>query len=123
MTEYEALDLMMSLFSLMGENFSSYLTVTSGYLLVAYFVGSQLTKTQTVIFSTLFIFGAGFQVWAINSDQIAVSELLAHKATLSPLTPFQQGVAAHSYAFVWLMAAGILVSIYFMWSVRHAKEG
>ena len=35
MTEYEMLDLMMSLFSLMGENFSSYLTVTSGYLLVA----------------------------------------------------------------------------------------
>ena len=121
MTEYEALDLMMSLFQLMGENFSSYLTVTSGYLLVAYFVGAQLTIPQNLIFSILSIFGAAFQVWAINSDQVAVSELLTHKAGLSPLTPFQEGVATHSYAFVWLMAVGIFVSLYFMWSVRHPK--
>jgi small-conductance mechanosensitive channel len=122
MSEYEALDLIMSLFGLMGENFSSYLTVTSGYLLVAYFVGGQLTTPQAVIFNILYIFGACFQVWAINSDQLAVSELLVHKAGLSPLTPFQQGVATHSYAFVWLMAAGIIAALYFMWSVRHPRS-
>ena len=69
----------------------------------------------------MYVFGAGFQVWAINSDQVAVTELLAQKAQLSALTPFQQGVATHSYAFVWLMAVGILVALYFMWSVRHSN--
>lgn len=32
-----------------------YLTVTSGYLIVAYSVGAQLTKSQCLFVSTLFV--------------------------------------------------------------------
>lgn len=44
MTEYEILDLVSSSSDQIAVQFSIYLSVMSGYLLVAYFAGKKLTK-------------------------------------------------------------------------------
>jgi len=124
MTEYELLDLMGSTIDSMGDCFTIYLSIVSGFLVVAYFIGNKLTAVQAVIVVVLFIFSAGLQVWGIHEYQIAVQELLTRKAELSPLTNYQDTVLNNNGGtiFAILMACGIVASLYFMWSIRHPRE-
>ena len=123
MTEYELLDLMGNTIDSMGSCFTIYLSIISGYLVVAYFIGDKLTLPQTVIIGILFIFGAGLQVCGIHAYQIAVQEFLTQKAEIAPLTDYQSAVLNNNGGtiFAVLMACGIIASLYFMWSIRHPK--
>lgn len=123
MTEYELLDLMGNTIDSMGSCFTIYLSIISGYLVVAYFIGDKLTLPQTVIIGILFIFGAGLQVCGIHAYQIAVQEFLTQKAEIAPLTDYQSAVLNNNGGtiFAVLMACGIIASLYFMWSCRHPK--
>ena len=124
MTEYELLDLMGSTIDGMGDCFTIYLSIVSGYLVVAYFIGDKLTLTQTAIIGVLFIFGAGLQVWGIHAYQISIQEPLTQKAEIAPLTNYQQAVLNNNGGtiFAILMASGIIASLYFMWSIRNPKS-
>jgi len=121
MTEYELLDLTTSTIASMYDAVALYMTIVSGYLLVAYLAGSNLTRVQTTIISTLFVFGAGLQIWGLISYQIANEEYLAAKAMISPLTPYQQTLASQDAGFIIssILGAGVFASLYFMWSVRR----
>ena len=123
MTEYELLDLINSTIEGMGTSFTIYLSMVSGYLVVAYLAGNKLTIPQTAIVGVLFIFSAGLQVWSIYAYQAAVREYLDQKKAFSPLTPYQTGLLQDNGGtiFALLMTCGIIASLYFMWSVRHPK--
>jgi len=123
MTEYELLDLTTGTIDSMYDSVALYLSIVSGYLLVAYLAGANLTRTQTTIISTLFVFGAGLQIWGLISYQIANEEYLAAKAMISPLTKYQQTLASQNAGFIIssILGAGIIASLYFMWTVRHPK--
>ena len=119
MSQYEILDLVASAADLMGVQFTIYLTVISAYLMVAYFVGSKLTRTQVMLFSGLFLFGSGAEIWGMQRSLINVAELLALKAEHAPLTPYEKGITEHGSAWLIVMGVGILAALYFMWSVRR----
>ena len=123
MSEYELLELMNGTIDSMGNCFTIYLSIVSGFLIVAYLVGQKLTLPQTLIIGVLFVFGAGLQVWGIHAYGVAVREYLEQKADLSPLTPYQEGILNDNGGtmFAILMSVGIAASIYFMWSVRHPR--
>ena len=123
MSEYELLELMNGTIDSMGNCFTIYLSIVSGFLIVAYLVGEKLTLPQTLIIGVLFVFGAGLQVWGIHAYGVAIREYLEQKAVLSPLTEYQEGILNDNGGtiFAILMAVGIVASIYFMWSVRHPK--
>ncbi|QFU75550.1 hypothetical protein EY643_07735 [Halioglobus maricola] len=122
MSEYELLDLMTSMEAHMATQFSLYLSVVSAYLVVAYLVGMNLSRAQMVIASALMIFAAGGQTWALHASLGRVQEYLLLKSELSPLTEYERNFATHSYIWIGILAAGILASLYFMWSVRHPNE-
>lgn len=124
MNEYELLDLMTSTIDSMGSCFTIYLSIVSGYLIVAYLVGEKLTLAQTLIIGVLFVFGAGLQVWGIQAYAMAIREYLEQKNALSPLTEYQEGILNDNGGtiFATLMGVGIAASLYFMWSVRHPKS-
>jgi len=120
MTEYEILDLISSNSSELSTMFTVYLSLISGYLAVAYFVGSKLSLLQTLSFTALFIFGSGGQAlgqWNVNRQ---TSELLARLAEIRPLNEFEINYIANGNAWVIAMSVGVVVSIAFMWSVRHS---
>lgn len=119
MTEYELLDLVASSTDLMSVQFSIYMTVTSAYLVVAYIAGAKLTRSQALLLSTLFLFGAGAEVWGMQRSLINVAELLALKAAHSPLTDYERGITEHGSAWLVLMSTGIMAALYFMWGVRR----
>ena len=107
----------------MGMQFSLYLTVICAYLVVAYMVGSKLSGRQALIVSTLFIFAAGGQTWGMYASLIRAKEYLAEKARLFYLTDYEQNFEANTVVWIFILALGILASLYFMWSVRHPKTG
>ncbi len=123
MTEYELLDLVAGAMDGMYDSTTLFLSIVSGYLLVAYLVGAKLTRAQVLIISTLFVVGAGLQCWALLTQEVAIEEYLAAKAQLSPLTKFQYSVANGNAGtlIATAMALGTIAALYFMWSVRRSQ--
>lgn len=121
MTEYELLDLMTSMEAQMATQFSLYLSVVSAYMVVAYLVGTKLTLVQAFIASALMLFAAGGQTWALYTGLGRVTEFLEQKSEISPLTNYEHNFAANTYVWVGILAAGVVASLYFMWSVRHPR--
>jgi len=122
MTEYEILDLISSNTSDLSTMFTVYLSLISGYLAVVYFVGSKLSLLQALSLTALFIFGSGGQAlgqWNVNRQ---TSELLSRLEEIRPLNEFEVNYIANGNAWVIAMFVGVLVSIFFMWSIRRSKN-
>ena len=109
-----AATLVTELFSGAASAMSLYLTVTSGYLLVAYLVGKELTLPQTAIITTLFIFFTSANTVATVSY---MSNAYYYGHTYgNGRAPFWEAPATGM-----ILSLGILASIKFMWDVRHPK--
>jgi hypothetical protein len=93
---------------------SLYLTATSGYLLVAYLRGKELTVLQAAIITTLFVF------FTTTNTLAAVGFM---QGAFFFGSTYGEGRAPSWGAGVMgaLLSLGILASIKFMWDVRHAK--
>ena len=120
MTEAEVLELL----AVHGANamtaFTVYISFTFGFLATAYFVGSQLTRLQAIVACGLYI---------VSSVAPSLTQLIYIQIMFTVLdsTPTMvQGLWLLNGTFwLWCMAfiqaAGIFISLYFMWSVRHPK--
>jgi len=94
---------------------SIYLTVTSGYLLVAYLAGKDLTRMQAAIITTLYAVFASFNTIAVVTHfDRAVYFGHTYGAGLTPHWPM--------YGIGILFSLGILACMKFMWDVRHPKS-
>jgi hypothetical protein len=120
MTEAEILELV----AVHGANamtaFTVFISFTFGFLATAYFVGSQLTQLQTIVASGLYVISAV----APSLTQIAYIQLTFTILESGP--NLGQGFTLLNGTFwVWSMSIiqsiGIVISLYFMWSVRHPK--
>jgi hypothetical protein len=54
MTEGELVQSITAYYELAGNAISMYVTVSMGYLVAAYFIGYNLTKSQVIVISTLY---------------------------------------------------------------------
>ena len=91
-----------------------YLTGTSGFLLVAYLVGKELTRSQVVIINCLYATFASFgTLAAVSFFQAAFHFGHTYGAGMVPRWP--------AYSVGTLFTLGILASLKFMWDVRHPK--
>ena len=121
MTEAEMIEAGTSFYELSATMLSLYLTATTGYLLVAFFVGIKLTRIQLVTISGLYL------IFALISTYMAVGygirgisymELVAQLNTDTELYTTN----ALPIGMAICLLGGIFASLYFMWSVRHPKE-
>lgn len=100
------------------EGYTMFITVTFAYLVVAYFVGAQLSRLQVLIGSVLYL-TAGASFWLGTITHSASFEALAHE--------YQDLIPSRLWLFPWsesttvLFSGGILASLYFMWDVRQPK--
>ena len=124
MTEYETLELMYSLLDSMATVFAMYLTILSGYLVVAYLIAAELETRQVIIVNALLIAITGVQIYSVYNYALEVESLLQIKASVSTLTPFQESMASQYSIFMTalLMLFGVVASLYFFWNVRRAKS-
>jgi hypothetical protein len=120
MTEYEILDVIVSRFSSMTEQASLYFALVSGYLIMAYLVGSRLSRLQVSVINGLYfvwIFGI------IGGYTTTVGAVVDLESALLDLerTSTRVSNTVYAYSFAVVQVAGLLASLVFMWSVRHPR--
>ena len=120
MTEAEALELTLLASANGVTSFSVYITVTFGYLAAAYFTGRNLTTSQALIVSALFIVSALSALLNLLSDNAFYEAALIHAPTLAPKNALVEVELWNTYMTI-LLSAGIIASLYFIWTVRNAK--
>ena len=94
---------------------SLYLTVMSGYLLVAYLVGKELSFLQTTIITTLFVSFSIFNT-VVMVSYLQTAYFYGHTYGLARLPGWATEVSAI------MLAGGILAAVKFMWDARHPKK-
>jgi hypothetical protein len=136
MTEYEIADLALSTqegirqqvglvqetASLALTSLSVYFTLIFGYLIVAYFIGANLTRVQNAILTLLYLSivilnrFAFLEIQQAGKDlSLGLMELMPDARQAALLT--DSGIVISTVVF----AASIIASLYFMWRVRHPK--
>ena len=117
---------LLELFAVYGANamsaFTIYISFTFAYLATAYFVGASLTRFQAIAASGLYIVAVG----APALTQIAYIQIMFGTVETSPglLDDYNFANGTFWINFMWfIQISGILISLYFMWNVRHAKTG
>jgi len=102
------------------------ITLISGYLVVAYFVGKQLTRTQVIIMNALYLIIAllliaGSFYWGLDAQ-------IARKMMALQIPEFNLGGYAEVNTYLWpsivsiVYSCLIFASLFFMWQVRHSRE-
>ena len=90
-----------------------------GYLIVAYFVGAQLTRVQLAILNVLYLtwqLRLFFTLSIVGGNaNILLGEIRTNSPELVPDGPSLLAALA-------LLSCLILASLYFMWSIRHPKR-
>jgi hypothetical protein len=121
MTESELIEAITSYFDIAVAALTLYVTICSGYLLVAYMAGGNLTNSQALIVSTLYCFVAGvtanaFRTWSQRSfDYLALQESSGLSSISLGTSPMLASVLTA------IMFAGVVACLKFMWDVRHPK--
>ena len=105
----------------MGSILGIFLSLISAYLIVAYLVGSTLTKVQILTVNILFVV-AGI------TCTIGCTAFLSRAAFLLQFTdpkyrsPGSAFIPIAPYIALVLFILGIAASLKFMWDVRHSKS-
>jgi hypothetical protein len=134
MTEYELADLEMSKNELLlhtvemtDGNIEIFATFLFGYLLVAYLLGSALSRPQVVILNFVYLLFTGYQLLRIFTG-IVFSDLQEESLIdLIEQSPGGASLDLDFLSFEWAVAlttihlAAVVASLYFMWHVRHPK--
>ncbi|NIV17840.1 MAG: hypothetical protein GWN47_05390 [Woeseiaceae bacterium] len=120
MSNHEALAVWMYTQELAMGAMVFYLSIVSGYLVVAYLAGKNLTKSQAIFISSLFTVFALFALWGSVAYFYMGSQYTEHFTVplVSQTRPF--GVRPF-YIIGTLQFIGIIASLRFMWDVRHDK--
>jgi hypothetical protein len=120
MTEAEAFEMALPSAANATNAFNQYITFTFGYITTAYFVGNKLSRFQVLAASGLYLVAAPFAFGNALTDIQWMAKAVEHTGDLSP-----EGIAANMNFWLMssgsIMALGILVSLYFMWNVRHPR--
>ncbi len=119
MTVYEHMDLVYSGFSMATVMVSLLVAVLSGYLVIAYVIGPNLTHLQVSVLNvtysiwTLYLILSGTVMLVRARDHlISASEL--DQQIFAPVAYMTHGYVSIAL-FLWL------TSLWFMWDVRHQK--
>ena len=97
-----------------------YLSILSGYLIIAYLVGNKLSRMQAGLISTLFFFSTAYCTTILTIWWQRALEFASEANEINP-----ERIVSNFQGFVFvtggLFLLGILACLYFMWDVRHPK--
>ena len=98
-----------------------YLSILSGYLIIAYLIGRKLSRTQVIILSTMFLFASGFCTLILTTWWQRALEFALEAQQINPERVVSNSQDAVRTVAI-LFSMGILSSLYFMWNVRHTED-
>jgi len=121
MTEAELLEHFWNAQEMALSSLAVYLTVFSGYLIVAYLAGAKLSSAQVTLVSLGFLTTCGFIIWGVtvywHMGFVAGKKLGSAypEMWLVDLNP--------AYIASPLLVGGVISALLFMWRIRHPKTG
>lgn len=121
MTEYEAVDAVASYTGLLQSWLMAYFTILTAYLVAAYAAGQKLTNFQAFVVTTCFLVLCSLTVLATMGTGMRFVELTQQVTAINPGRVYVVS-SPLIWACVITLSAGILVSLVFMWQVRHPKK-
>jgi hypothetical protein len=98
---------------------SLYLTILSGYLIVAYLAGGKLTSTQCTIITIAFVLSALLFTWAVRGYGYRAIFLIGK--TSQEFHTWQMMDEPSLLFILAIMVGGVIAALKFMWDVRHPK--
>ena len=120
MTEAEALELYAMYISNAMTAFTIYISFTFAYLVTAFYVGFKLTSFQVIVAGGIYVISAGsITMSLIGNLQASESILNATTTVIDELALHRNGLWVSTMSLI--LTLGIIVSLYFMWSVRNPK--
>jgi hypothetical protein len=124
MSEYEYMDLFLTLVERSENAGVAFLTVVSSYLIIAYLVGEKLTKGQVILVSGLFFCFAFAGILAQISQINLIIKIDRIMYESFPESPLQTDSSATRLNYLWLLLEFLvmLASLHFMWSIRRPKR-
>ena len=121
MTEYELIDAIASYTGLLHSWIMAYFTVFTAYVVAAYAVGHQLTNFQSFVVTTCFLIFNSLVVVATMGTGMRFIELTQQISIINPERTYLVSPAMIGTGGV-VLSIGILVSLKFMWDVRHPRS-
>ncbi|MGR8949050.1 MAG: hypothetical protein ACU84Q_13465 [Gammaproteobacteria bacterium] len=117
LSEAEQLETAALYFDLALSSVMMYLSLVSGYVAIAYFVGARLNKGQVIFVTMIFITFALFTGWG-SSGFFFVAEYFYRNAESYQYFPTDEWIPAYIVvSFVEIM--GIIIALIFMRDVRR----
>jgi len=120
MTEAELIESAGIFYALVADMLSIYLSATTGFLIVAYVVGSKLTRGQLTVVSSLYLIFALVSSYLVVGYGFRGMSYMWLAKEVSPNTEiYANNVVPAALGFC--LFGGIIASLYFMRSIRHPK--
>ena len=112
MSEFEQSQLALGLMNTGIELFTVYISIVSGYLVAAYFVGSNLTKSQVTIITSFFVLTALFISFAGFVTGAGAQEIERQ------VTGKRDILYWSTYLFLIVQLLGVIAAVKFMVDTR-----
>ena len=124
MTEYELAEILHNNYDGLWQSAQMYFTLVSAYLVVAYLIGSKLSWGQNAVITGLYlvwVLGVVQAQYTTTMQTLLVSDQLLQMGSLIVPPAAKSEIQAGVYSFMVVQIAGILASLWFMWSCRHPR--
>jgi hypothetical protein len=132
MIAYDAWDLAQSAYGNSLAAYAIFLSITSGYLVTAYFVGRELTTTQFRLLTTFFLVVAATLIYSVSAYVYSGNEFSQLgremvEAARNEHLPMSVWSTTHVRSWIpefmaLINSLTIFGSIFFMWNVRRPKR-
>ena len=125
MTAYEYLDLAHSGAANASTSLAFGFSLLCAYLFVAYLVGSKLTTSQVIALTVIYMVSYLLNTAAHLSATAEVLELTELALELSPnlnVASFTVAFGGAVYIASFVRLSIFVISLWFMWDVRHPKK-
>ena len=100
--------------------------LTTGYLLIAYYVGAKLTHGQTALVNSLYVC-VSFMFYFVGREKAALKDYFESEALkLNPDIPYRDVMQGNEALFPFSLILTVVITtscLAFMWRVRHPRSG
>ena len=99
-----------------------FITIISGYMVVAFVAGKQMTRSQVILVNILYFYISSLVGWACieMSKRASIFEEEAYALTTGPIGELiSRGDVA--IGIISALGLSLFASLKFMWDIRHPK--
>ncbi len=119
MSEVETIATLNHISEVSGMFMSIWVSFTFGYLTVAYFLDTVLTRFQCLCTSVLYAVTASYAATAVIAHVQAWHEVRTRSENLYNNIQLMTSEAGWEWGFIFFLTLGTITSLYFMYDVRR----